>query len=291
MIYNYRNDTFSFFDDNATCFGYIQNVDAIPWSGILFEWANWKKPWNSGIFQSEFPNIAFGNQQGYVEQITPEDVSNAVSLQITAIITDPMGLRITSKQHNLFEDQYIRLSTVNGVTGLNGNIYQVVQVVDENIFIIDAPTPLVGTYIGGGEIEVISEINITTKQFTPYWEKGNRYELKYIDMLFDRTSEGELFVGIYIDFNDSTNMADPGNGSVLGFPVISTAAEGSTQPYYSFQSQGSQIWKRFYTVAMGETFQVQLTFSDTEMRNYTVATSEVVLHGMLFHFDQTGAFY
>jgi hypothetical protein len=291
MIYNYRNDTFSFFDDNATCFGYFQNTSAVPWSKILWTWANWTKPWNSGVLQAEFPNVAFGNQQGYVEQITPDDVSNAVSLEITAIITDPLGLRITSKQHNLFQEQYVRLHTVNGVTGLNDNIYQIVQVIDENTFIIDAPTPLVGTYIGGGQIEVISEINVTTKMFTPYWQKGNRYELKYIDMLFDRTAEGQLDVGIYIDFDDATNMADPGNSSLLGLPIVSTAAEGTNQPYYSFQSQGAQIWKKFYTYAMGETFQVQLTFNDDQMRDYTIATSEVVLHGMLFHFEQTGAFY
>lgn len=291
MIYNYRNDTFSFFDDNATCFGYFQNTAGLPWSAIKFDWSSWNSPWNSGLLQAEFPNIAFGNQQGFVEQITPENVSNDVSLSIVAIVTDPLGLRITSLQHNLFEDQYVQLKTVNGTTGINNNIYQVLQVVDANTFIIDAPTPLVGTYIGGGELLVMSEINITTKMFTPYWQKGNRYELKYIDMLFNRTSEGEMNVGIYIDFDDSTSMSDTSNGVVLGAPIVSTAAEGTTQPYYSFQKQGAQIWKRFYTVAMGETFQIQLTFNDAEMRNFPVATSDVVMHGMLMHFEKTGAFY
>ena len=138
---------------------------------------------------------------------------------------------------------------------------------------------------------VRSNIIIQTKQFTPFWTKGKRYNLEYVDILFDTTSSGELAVDIYVDFNTNISMTSVTSGVVLGNSVVSTAAEGTNNPYYMFQTQGTQIWKRFYTVATGETFQLKLSFNDTEMRNSLINESSVVVHGMIFHFDEAGAFY
>lgn len=287
VIYNYRNDTFSFFDDNATTLGYFQRINDTPWSQLTapFTWAAWNTPWNSGVLQAQFPNIAFGNQQGFIEVVEPYFTSNAPSL----IIQNIVGSTITSPQHNLFVGQYVQPTLALGVTGINNQTFQVLTVIDANNFTIDGTA--VGTYLGNGVLEVPSLLNIQTKAFTPFWTKGKRYDLKYIDMLFDRTSQGELAVDIFVDFTDNNTMTSTASGVVLGNPVVSTAAEATNLPYYSFQSQGSQIWKRFYTVATGETFQVRLSFNDTEMRTEVQNSADVVLHAMIFHFDESGAFY
>jgi hypothetical protein len=177
-------------------------------------------------------------------------------------------------------------------------IFEVDQVIDANNFSIDGTA--LGVYTGQGTIAVISNIQILTKQFTPFWQGGKRYAIKYVDMLFDKTSAGELQVDVYIDFSGTNSMTDVASGSVLGLPIITTYPEGQVPPFpspapqipfYSFQTQQAQIWKRFYTVAQGETFQVQLSYNDAEMRTPTINESAVVLHAMLFYFEEIGEFY
>ena len=314
MVYNYRNGTFSFFDDNATCFGYFQRTSSLTWNDLnansqFSPWNAWNEPWNSGVLQAGFPSIAFGNQQGFVEEIDPTDSSNAPSLYIENIVPSANGATITSPQHNLFNGQYV---TINGTIGLtltpanpapntsiNGNSYE--------IFVIDANTiylvfPIIqvlsGTYGGSGTMTVLSNVVMKTKMFTPFWSQGKRYNLKYVDILFDRTGNGEMQVDLYVDFSSTNTMTDVSSGTVLGLPVISTAPElpptGANQPvapYYAFQKFGDQIWKRFYTFATGETFQLQLSMNDLEMRTPIINESDIVVHGMIFFFEESGEFY
>ncbi len=302
VIYNYRNNTFAFFDDNATTFGYFQQLLGTPWNKMnIFPWASWNIPWNSGVLDSGFPSIAFGNQQGFIEQIDPEISYNGPSLAILTLIpdvdpTNPLGSRITSTQHNLRQGtSYIRISSALGLTNANGINFQVYKVIDENTFTIGptiiagVQTPITGTYIGGGLLTVLTNINIPTKQFTPLWEKGKNYTLNYFDVLVDKTAAGELATDIYIDFNTTDSMTN--NIYKLGSPVISTAPEGANLPYYSFQPQGAQIWKRFYADATGETFQIKFSFSNDQMLDPLINESNVVIHAMAFYFDQAGGFY
>lgn len=290
VIYNYRNNTFSFFDDNATCFGPFQRVADVPWNqltGPQHTWAAWNQPWNSGVLKAQFPIIAFGNQQGFVELIQAFFTANDSSLWVQNVV----GNTVTSPQHNLFEGQYVVFHSASGMTNLNDITFQIQTVIDENTFTIDGNPPPSGTYEGNGLIEVLSEIKILTKQFTPFWAKGKRYELKYIDILFDKTSQGEVAVDVFVDFADTNSMTDTATGVVLGAATVATSPESVTLPYYSFQQQGAQIWKRFYTVAMGETFQVQFSFNDAEMRNRAQVNADVVIHAMIFHFSESGSFY
>lgn len=306
MVYNYRNNTFSFFDDNVTCFGYFQRTNSLTWGDLnensqYAPWSSWNINWGSGSLQSGFPSIAFGNQQGFVETIEPEDSSNGESLMITNIVPDsnpenPTGSLITSPQHNLFVGQYITINNCIGATNLNGISAEIIRVDDANTFAI-TNNLITGTYIGNGVLTVITNVSILTKAFTPFWTKGKNYTLKYIDMLFDTTGQGELTVNVFVDFSNNNSMTDTTSGVILGSNVVSTAPEAApgvgqpVAPYYAFQKYGQQIWKRFYTFATGETFQVQLTFSDPQLTNPGINEEDVVLHAMIFHFDEAGAFY
>ncbi len=284
MIYNYRNNTFSFFNDNATAMGYFQRIQDTPWSQLTFPWSAWNSPWNSGVLDAQFPNVAFGNQQGFIEIIEPFFTSNASSLYVKTFV----GNTVVSPQHNLFDGDYVVFHNCQGLTNVNDVSFQI-EVVDQDTFTIDGTA--VGVYSGNGLIEVPSSLKILTKQFTPFWSKGKRYELKYLDILVDRTDAGEIAVDVFVDFTDTFSMTDTTSGTVLGAATVSTAPEGTNLPYYSFQQQGAQIWKRFYTCAMGETFQVQFSFNDAEMRDRQKYNADVVVHAMIFHFNETGSFY
>lgn len=286
IVYNYRNNTFSFLDDQATCFGYYQRPADFTWAQLnKFTWSAWNIPWNSGVVKSGFPAVNFGNQQGFIETILPFQSSGDSSLTIKNIV----GNTITSPQHNLFQGQYVTIRFAVGVTGVNFTTFQITQVIDENTFTIDGTA--VGTYVGGGLLYVAQPIELATKQFTPYWERGKNYTLKYFDVLVDRTAVGELQVDVYIDFDTTQSMTDTSSGVVLGSSTLSTAPEGSTLPYYRFQIKQGQIWKRFYTVATGETFQIKFSFNDAEMRSGTINESDVVIHAMVMFFEPAGEFY
>lgn len=296
LIYNYRNNTFSFFDDAATCFGCFQRTIGKTWAQLnknSDRWEAWNTPWNSGVLQAGFPSICFGNQQGFVEIIQPFSSASDDSL----FIADISGGVITSPQHGLFTDQYIYISGCQGVTGINGNVFKINQVIDADTFSIDGVET--GTYTGLGTISVVSNVLILTKQFTPNWQQAQCYVIKQIEMLFDSTTQGELQVDTFINFSNISSLSS-NNTSMLGLPIIATYPEGSFPPfpspspplpYYSFQTQQAQIWKRFYTDATGETFQVQLSYNDDQMRNLSIAESNLVLHAMIFHFDPAGDFY
>jgi hypothetical protein len=294
MIYNYQNNTFSFFNDNATTLGYFSLATGKTWAQLTnFTWNNWTSPWGSGVLSEGFPSVCFGNQQGFIERYRPTLTGNGASLMIQNIVPsvfpNPPGSVITSRQHNLFMNQYVRVSNALGVGAVNGINARVIAIIDENNFII---TPIVtGTYTGNGVMTVLTNIIIPTKQFTPYWEKGKNYSLKYMDVLFSVTTVGELQTDVFIDFSTSQSMTDTSSGSVLGNSVISTAREGTNLPYYQFQNQGAQIWKRFYTVATGETFQIQFSFSDQQMVSQLINESNVVIHAMNMFFEESGEFY
>lgn len=284
MIYNYRNNTFAFTNDQATCFGYFQRITGVTWAQLnYFTWEAWNTAWNAGNLQSGFPSVAFGNQQGFISLIIVDSSYAQESLAVTAL----SGSTVTSPQHGLFSGQYVMFKNCVGSTNLNSNIYRIVSVTNENTFVIDGTAT--GTYLGNGVIAVVPNISIVTKQFTPFWTKGKDYTMRYVDLLFDKTSNGELHVDVFIDFNTSVSMT---NGSAaLGFPVVATYPEGITLPFYSFQQQQAQIWKRFYVDATGETFQLTLSYDDTQMRDPNIVFSDVVLHGMILYFDEGGEFY
>lgn len=288
ICYNYRNHTFSFFDDNVTSFGYFQRVNDLTWAQLTtFPWEAWNMPWNAGVLSAQFPNIAFGNQQGFVSLIQPDISSNNQTLTIQAMTPGTISTTITSPQHNLFEGQYVRITGSLGSTNLNNQTFMVVSVTDEDHFVIDGVAT--GTYIGQGVMTVLTNIIVQTKQFTPFWSKGKCYDLRYFDVLFDKTEEGQVGVAVYIDFNTSDNMED--QISSLGAPIMATSPEGTDNPYYSFQRLGAQIWKRFYADATGETFQIKFSFTDTEMRDRDINESDFVVHAMILYFSEVGAFY
>lgn len=293
LVYNYRNKTFSFFDDNATFLGYYQPLSTDNWNSITWTWDQWTAPWNSGLISQAIPNIAFGNQQGYVEVIDHDIISQDTSRFINAFAagSTPGTVNITSPQHGLFVGQYVRIVNCLGYTALNNHSYQVASVISSDVFsVYTGALPPTG-YTGSGELVVLSNIKIQTKVFTPFWSKGKRYILKYMDVLFDKTTAGELDVDIFVDFNDDVSLSMTKSLCLTGTTRISTAPEFVDQPYYSLQKNAEQIWKRFYTYATGETFQIQFTMNNLEMITPVIQQCDVVIHAMIFHFEECGEFY
>ena len=320
LCYDYVNKAYSFFDDRFTCFGYFQANSETPWTNLPYpSWDDWNTPWNSGAAQADALQVIGGNQVGYTLVMVPDVIENDASLPITAIVITPpsiindlTSLQFTVPNHNLEIGQYFEVVNNVGVADLNKVTAQIATIVDSNNFTAEYLVPPTGTYIVGGEIETLPNVNITTKMFNPFWNVGQRYTLNKIKYLFDKTSDGAVSADIYVDTNDNLSMtsgSNPSNHADDGSQdpgtclwgedpsVVFTQAEPNiynTVPSPpaptktpSFQAFQQQAWHTQYPFVQGDTFQISISMNDNQMRS-TAQTNEIALHAMIMWFEPAG---
>lgn len=298
LVYNYVNRTYSIFNDSFTCFGYFQRGSDLTWATLGYpSWADWNDPWNSGLIQSQFPDIVGGNQQGYVETLNRQ-IFNDVSLSIT-VITPGTPVRITVPNHNLQTGNFAKITEILGSgspnpTTLNDAIYRVIRI-DENdldLQIFNTSTNMFdnvslgagGTYLGGGKLTVLNNINIFTKRFSPFYEGGGQNRLGYIDFFLEATENGEITVNLFVDENSNISINDPtsfSNEGVLGDNIILTRPDNLD--LIPFQENQEKIWHRLFTYSVNQNFQLQLTMDDAQMSDEDINSSEFILHAMIIY--------
>ena len=284
LLWNYANNSWAFLNDSFTCFGYFQKDSDLTWAdlgSIYGTWAAWNDPWGGARAQSQFPDIVSGNQQGFTHILDADKSSNEQSLYITDM--DSGTEELTVINHNLAEESYVRVADAQGITSLNGNIYQVQQVVDADTIILD--TTFTGTYTGGGKLQRISNINITSKQWNPGTPIGQQSRMPFIDFLLDRTEDGEVSVDYFIDSTSGTSIQDQvGSGTLLGNNTLFTRPEDNN-PY---QPNQVRIWHRYYLQTQGQFIQIKIFMDDEQMRDSDISESDFVLDGMILYVEPQG---
>ena len=304
LVYNYINQTYAIFNDSFTCYGYYQKTTNNIWSSysqVQNTWGNSNFAWNSGVAQARYPDVAAGNQQGFVEQLN-QQTGNGISLAINAITPAVAGspVIITSKDHNLVDGQFVKFSGIMGTgipnpSALNNTVYRVrvtdpaTGIANQDSFTLQlAPNfdqvELLpgGTYIGGGRITVFNNLTILTKVFAPFYEQGGQVRLGYIDFLLDRTDRGALACNIFIDESNSISISDElTEAGLLGTKTLLTSPENLAQiPYQATQDK---IWHRFFVQSIAQNFQLKLSMTDIQMSDEQIATSPVNLHAMTLY--------
>jgi len=122
LVFNYESQTWSFFDDCFTCFGYYYQTDSegYTWADLPKSWSSYTNvTWDSGISGEGYENIVAGNQQGYVFLLEQTDGQNDQSLSISAIANGPPST-FTSTNNNLIIGDWISLTGVTGTTSTDG---------------------------------------------------------------------------------------------------------------------------------------------------------------------------
>lgn len=185
--------------------------------------------------------------------------------------------------HNLEINDYVRIEEAQGFTTWNNQIYQVSDVVSSSVIEIDAANTT-GTYTGAGKLRKISKPNIFTKQFNPGTPVGQVFRMPYVDFLIVRTEEGELAVNYYLNGNDNNSIANQASSVLLGDNTLLTRPEVTNQ----YQPQSERIWHRFYLQSQGDAIQLQITMNDTQMRDFDIAGSDIVLNGMILYVEPSG---
>jgi len=109
LVYNYIEQSFSYFNDSFTCFGYywIQPPD-LTWGNADMTWAEADFPWGAYEEQAQFQSVVGGNQQGFVE-ILMQDTFNEDSLFISQITPATPLTTIVSPNHNLLVGDFVKI--------------------------------------------------------------------------------------------------------------------------------------------------------------------------------------
>lgn len=245
LLYNYRNNTWAIFRDNVTAFGVLNNAQGDSWDSPI-SWDG-PTSWDT-YYPSEFLSVISGNQHGFIHYYQyPTDFDTTQQSEINQFLeqesayikgitrNNAANLRINLPNHNLETADIIYITGmlfVNTSTGatistnLNNRFYYVVRVDNDNFDLIlwnqvsksyvgtdytamqYSPAPGTGTYVGGGLIALFPKMDIYTKDFNPYADKGIRFKSSYTDFQFDGTPNSFVTVNGYVNtaFNQQANF-------------------------------------------------------------------------------------
>ena len=301
LVYNYINATYAIFNDSFTCFGYWNNPDDVTWATLPYSsWNAWNEPWGSAQGQAGFPDVCAGNQQGYTMLVMQQGV-NDVSLSITAI-TPGTPVTITVPNHNLQTGSFATIINIIGSGSpnpntLNGPTYFLSRI-DANTLSLQLYNPTTanldnvilgsgGTYLGGGQLAVVNNINITTKVFSPYYEDGKQVRLGYVDYFLDSTTSGQVTVQMFINESPNTSIDDPnspGNSGLLGDNILLTSPENLY--LIPYQENQRKIWHRQFYYTFGQNFQVQINMDAGQMSTPSIAGADFVMHALTLYFSR-----
>jgi len=278
LAYNYIDQSYSFFNDSFTAFGYYSRGSTVTWGNTTSQWQATFFSWVSPTSIPAFPYVIAGNQQGFVEIFDPELVTNDQSLFISAVnIINPQMVSITSINHNLFSGMIIGISN-------NGSAYAYgeVEVIDSNTFnwVLTAPVIFPGTFTGNANIQVVPIFNVITKRFSPFIDEAMQNRISYIDLYVDRTAMGQFQVVVYQDEDSTmpTNML-----TVSTFPETTYTNSPDTIPY-----SNAKLWKRIYISQIAQEFQLQFTLNNAQLQNPNIAASNIVIHAIILWISKAG---
>ena len=283
LIYDYINNTWAFNDDSITALGYFYlQANVLVWSAITSTWREMTQTWADFESNALFRSVIAGNQQGWVFIIKPDLQRNCMSLQITDMVPAANNVVLTIINHNLVNESYIYLTNIvdTGNMGiiLNGTIQQVNYIDKNNIMINEAA--LNGVYEGGGTIERVSQVEITTKQYNFFPDAGNYTFIAYGDFYVDRTVAGAITVDYYASSSTQSMITDgTASGALIGTSILETSPY-ALRPLEQIQTQ---FWHRIYFQTTGETIQLKIYFSDAQMTDPDIVFSALILNGMLFY--------
>jgi hypothetical protein len=296
LVYNYVNSTYAIFNDCYTCFGYYQRSSDLTWATLPYPtWSAWTDAWSSGRTQSAYPNVVGGNQQGYVS-ILNQGTFNSETLSITDILPGT-PVQLTVPNHNLQSNRFVKVTGIIGSGSqnpedLNGAIYRITKV-DANNINLQLYNPSTGqfdnvslspggTYLGGGKLTLLNNINITTKRFAPFYEQGAQARVGYFDFLVEKTTNGEISVDLFVDENSSIPINDPSissNVGLVGDNILLTRAD----PLIPFQEQQQKLWNRIFVSTICQNFQLQFFYDDAQMSSEDINSSNFILHALVMY--------
>jgi hypothetical protein len=291
LVMDYTAGTWAQFDDSITTFGYFFLQDNyLVWQNIQQQWQEMDMSWESGQGYNLFRSVLAGNQEGWTFIITPDLSTNSMSLQITDITVSALSITLTVINHNIGPfSPYIYINNIiddgGTLTTLNGTIQDIQYISANQIRIYVAG--LTGNYLGGGTIELVSQIEMITKEYQFFPDTGERCFIAYADFYVDRTSTGALKV----EYRSSASplfVAEEAetSGAILGNNILETFPY-PTKPWEASQAQ---FWHRIYFQQDGETVQLFLYSTEEQMLDGTIRNNGFGLNAVIYYAQPTSTY-
>lgn len=289
LIYNYLQQAWAFMDESITAFGYFQQVTSRTWAGSVgITWAAANFPWKSGVLQAKFRDTIAGNQQGFMFYLDPDRSYNDRVRQITnvSIAANTTTATITCYNHNFVALEYVEITEADGLTNFNGRIFQIQDDASFNAntfsIITTAALPFSGGYTGNGSLVPVSVIEILTKRFNLFTDKGSNSALQRVEFLVNKTSQGQVQVSYGSSFAFPflpVGQTTPDN--IVGTGVLVTSAyDPAIYPHEQIQDK---LWHPVYINTQGETFQLEISYNDEQITNKAIVEEEFELHAMCLY--------
>jgi len=262
FIYNYLGDSWGTATDTITAFGYYDQEDEVS--------------------QIKYKQVVAGNQHGFVFVCDTDVTVNAAAMQITNIETVAGDVHCTIVDHTHNDNEFIEVFNLSGATLTGSGIYKVSVIDSDTLELLD--TTLTGTYEGGGTASRVSRMDMLSKQWNFYIDKGKNFYLAKIAFAVKGTTYGEVTVDYYPS-STQLSMIESGvtNGSIMGDNIL------QTYPFTMYPLENSQerIWHPVYFQTEGECVQIRIYHSETQMKDSDIVLSDFQLEGMVVHARQT----
>ena len=282
FIYNYLEDAWGSANDTITAFGYYEEQSGATWESTELKWEDCNFIWDSGTTQTKYRQILAGNQQGFTFVCDTGVSKNEAVLQVTNIENVGSDIHCTIRDHTLNDNDFLRLVDLQGLSLTGSGIYKISVVDSHTVRLLD--TVLTGTYEGGGRAARVSRIDILSKQWNFYIDKGKNFFLSKIDFAVQKTAGGEVTVDYYpsatqLSMIDSATASN----SLLGSNVLETS------PYdiYPLEQSQTRLWHPVYFQTEGECVQVRIYLSDEQMKDQSISASDFQLEGLILYGRQT----
>lgn len=286
LVYNYRENSYSNFNDSYTCFGYWIEASAQLWQTDKDLWQEANYNWNSSEISQDFPSIVAGTNTGYVmilgNGFSP-DISNDTQISIASITQAPQAIVTTNGKHNLIDGQFVTFANVLGMTQINNRITEITVINATQFQCIDIDSSGFGTYTFAGDIIRINNFNIITKQFNPFTAQGLSVFMNKLDLYTDFVVGGQIAINIYVNGNLSTALNEPYPGQPPFWQFLFPLDE-----QVNAITPVDKIWNRLFAHIRGQFLQLQFTMTKAQMLLPTINRSPFVLHAMLLYMGPAG---
>ena len=287
LVFNYKTQSWALNDDCITAFGYFEQQVAYSWAQTApLEWDEAIFNWNAGPTQASFRQVLAGNQQGFMFIVDRDTSRNAGVMQVTNIATTAVeGLySLTIANHTLAPSEFIALENLGGVTIPANTNYSVSLVTDANTVQVLIPD-YEGTYTGGGTAARVSQINIESKQWNPYVNKGRNVYVQKIDFCVLATQKGQILADYFASSSELSSVSDgSASGSIMGTSVLETYP----YPDVPFEAQQVRLWHPIYFQTDGEFFQLNLKLSSALLAIQDLSFADFQLEGIVLWTNPTG---
>ncbi len=294
LVFNYQNGSWAVNDDCFTAFGYFEQQTDLTWaSSSPLTWQQFNASWIDNIIQANQRQIIAGTPEGFVLRIASDISRNAPSMQITnmTIPSTVYGAGYVDLQvinHNVAVDDFVAIENAVGLNLPILGFYQVFNVIDANNFTLYAPD-ISGTYLGGGTLARVSNIQFNTKQINPYNKDDQNLFLQRVDFLVEKTSSGQITVDYYPSATELSMISSgEATGTIMGTGILETFPADPL--IYPLENEQERLTHSVFFQTTGNCIQLACYLTPAQLSNGQIAWSDFQLDGLILVTCRAGRF-